>query len=80
MRVARFVTSEHNRVPRYVRGVEGTIESPAGAEPLEEGIDRGADQPVYSVAFAARDLWGDEADAGLDVVVDLFEQYLEAVP
>ncbi|HJR25878.1 MAG TPA: nitrile hydratase subunit beta, partial [Acidimicrobiales bacterium] len=64
VRVVRFVTSEHNRVPRYVRGVVGTIESPAGEQPLAEGIEHGPPQPVYSVAFTAGDLWGDEAEAG----------------
>ena len=77
VRVTRFVTSEHNRVPRYLRGVEGVVESAAGAEPLEEGIDRGDPQPVYSVAFAADDLWGDEAEANTEVIIDLFEKYLE---
>ena len=80
VRVVRFVTSEHNRVPRYVRGVVGVVESVSGEEPLEEGIEHGPPQPVYSVAFAARDLWGDEAEPGTDVVVDLFEKYLEPAP
>jgi nitrile hydratase len=77
VRVARRVTSEHNRVPRYVRGATGVVESVAGDEPLEEGIDHGPPQPVYSVSFAADDLWADGADADVDVVLDLFETYLE---
>jgi nitrile hydratase beta subunit len=77
VRVARLVTSEHNRVPRYVRGVEGVVESISGEEPLEEGLDHGPPQPVYSVAFDAGELWGDGADPDVEVVIDLFEQYLE---
>jgi nitrile hydratase len=77
VRVARLVTSEHNRVPRYVRGVAGVVESVSGEEPLEEGLDHGAPQPVYAVSFAAADLWADGAEADVEVVIDLFEQYLE---
>jgi nitrile hydratase beta subunit len=77
VRVARVVTTEHNRVPRYLRGAVGSVESVAGDEPLEEGIDYGPAQPVYSVAFASEELWADQGEAGMDVVVDLYEQYLE---
>ncbi len=79
VRVTRFVTSEHNRVPRYVRDRVGTIESVSGEEPLEEGIDFGAPQPVYTVAFAAAELWGAGAERDGEVLIDLFEQYLQEV-
>jgi nitrile hydratase len=77
VRVTRLVTSEHNRVPRYVRGAQGVVESVSGEEPLEEGIDHGDPQPVYSVAFDAGALWADGAEPDVEVVIDLFEQYLE---
>jgi nitrile hydratase beta subunit len=77
VRVARLVTSEHNRVARYLRGAPGVVESVSGEEPLEEGIDFGPPQPVYSVAFEATDLWADGAEPDVEVVVDLYEQYLE---
>jgi nitrile hydratase len=77
VRVARFVTSEHNRVPRYVRGVTGVVESVSGEEPLMEGIDAGDPQPLYTVAFASQDLWGAEAEPTGELLIDLFEQYLE---
>ena len=77
VRVTRSVTVEHNRVPRYVRGVEGVVESVSGNEPLEEGIDYGEPQPVYAVCFAASDLWCDRAEPGTELVIDLFEKYLE---
>ena len=77
VRVARLVTSEHNRVPRYVRGAEGVVESVSGEEPLEEGIDSGPPQPVYSVAFSADDLFADAVEPEVEIVIDLYEQYLE---
>ncbi len=33
---------------------------------------------LYTVRFGARELWGDEAAAGDEVYLDLFEPYLEA--
>ena len=71
----------HTRLPRYARGKIGTIEGAWGtfiyadANAAEYRTD-----PVhlYSVAFDARDLWGDEAARGDSVVLDLFEPYLMA--
>jgi nitrile hydratase len=77
VRVARRVTHEHNRVPRYVRGAAGVVESVSGHEPLEEGIEFGPPEPVYSVAFDASDLWADGVEPDVEIVIDLFEKYLE---
>jgi nitrile hydratase len=35
---------------------------------------------VYSVRFAAQELWGPEASARDSVYVDLWDDYLEAAP
>lgn len=77
VRVTRSVTSGHNRVPRYIRGVEGVVESVSGNEPLEEGVDYGDPQPVYAVCFTSTELWGDRAEPATDLVLDVFEKYLE---
>jgi nitrile hydratase len=39
----------------------------------------GGEQPqwLYTVAFEARDLWGDDADPTLRVSVDAWDSYLE---
>jgi nitrile hydratase len=34
-------------------------------------------QPVYTVRFAARELWGEDGDTRDDVTLDLWEEYLE---
>jgi nitrile hydratase len=34
-------------------------------------------QHLYNVRFAAADLWGDAAEPGTAVHIDLFEPYLE---
>ncbi|MFI6641616.1 SH3-like domain-containing protein [Streptomyces sp. NPDC050504] len=74
----------HTRLPRYARGKRGTVVEPEGRALLADVNARGqGDAPleqVYAVRFAARDLWGEGAhEADHDVVLDLFESYLEAV-
>ncbi len=67
----------HTRVPRYVRGAVGTIVEFQGQYPLADERASGRldapPQPVYTVRFAARDLWG---SGDHTVTVDLWEAYL----
>jgi len=70
----------HTRLPRYARGRLGVIDSDGGIQSLPDtavygrGVNR---QHVYSVRFAARELWGDQASARDSVYIDLWENYLE---
>jgi nitrile hydratase beta subunit len=71
----------HTRLPRYVRGRTGTIQSGRGlfVFPDTNAHHAGeARQHVYSVAFAARELFGRAAHARDRVVIDLWEDYLES--
>jgi nitrile hydratase len=52
----------HTRLPRYVRGTHGQPDRP---------------QHVYSVRFAARELWGDQASPRDVLNIDLFEEYMD---
>jgi hypothetical protein len=74
----RLVTGDHTRLPRYARGARGTIIAHHGAHSLPDkgvhGIEGG--EHLYTVTFAARDLWGDDADPRDDVTLDLWESYL----
>lgn len=71
----------HTRLPRYVRGKQGIIHRVHGAYDLPDTKAHGGGgtpQPVYSVRFAARDLWGEAG--GRDYVhIDLWESYLDPV-
>jgi nitrile hydratase subunit beta len=70
----------HTRLPRYARGKLGTIERVHGAFvfPDTNAHALGENpQHVYSVRFAARELWGQQAPARDSVYVDLWEDYLE---
>jgi nitrile hydratase subunit beta len=70
----------HTRLPGYVRGHTGVVESiqPAAVLPDTNAHFLGENpQHVYSVRFDSRELWG--ADAGpFAVTAELYESYLEA--
>ena len=70
----------HTRLPRYVRGRLGVIVAQRGVHvfPDSHAHGRGEDpRPLYTVRFAARELWGPEANSGDSVCLDLWEPYLE---
>jgi nitrile hydratase beta subunit len=70
----------HTRLPRYARGKAGTIERDHGLHDFQDAVAQGLGkkpQPLYSVRFLARELWGDEANSRDSVYVDMWEDYLE---
>jgi nitrile hydratase len=70
----------HTRLPRYVRGRQGTIDRDHGVFIFPDTHAVNGDtspQHVYSVRFSARELWGPEAGARESVYVDLWDDYLD---
>jgi nitrile hydratase subunit beta len=70
----------HTRLPRYTRGKTGTIGRDQGVDAFPDDVAQGLGeklQHVYCVRFAARELWGDQANDRDSVYVDLWEDYLE---
>jgi len=69
----------HTREPRYVRGHIGVIHEYHGAHTLPDRSAEGSKegQHLYSVRFEASALWGEHANTGSAVYVDLWEAYLE---
>lgn len=70
----------HTRLPRYARGKRGIIKRLHGAQifPDSNALGLGENpQPLYSVCFDARELWGDSAEPRQSVSLDLWESYLE---
>jgi nitrile hydratase len=70
----------HTRLPWYARGKGGTIDRDQGVFVFPDTNARFlGEQPqhVYSVRFAARELWGDQASPRDAVYIDLWEDYLE---
>jgi nitrile hydratase beta subunit len=70
----------HTRLPRYARGKIGTIDRDHGVFvfPDTNALFLGEKpQHVYSVRFAARELWGQQAAPQDSVYIDLWDDYLE---
>jgi nitrile hydratase len=78
---ARIINPQtHTRLPRYVRGRTGTIARVHGAHILPDAHAHGLGEDpqwLYSVCFASTQLWGDDGREGDEILVDLWETYLE---
>lgn len=72
----------HTRLPRYARGKTGSITRDHGVYIFPDtnahfqGEKR---QHVYSVRFAARELWGEEVSPLDAIYIDMWDDYLEPV-
>ncbi|MPZ73887.1 MAG: nitrile hydratase subunit beta [Nitriliruptorales bacterium] len=71
----------HTRLPRYARDKEGVVDALYPAFPLPDRADDGDYRPeyLYCVRFAAEELWGDSAEPGCEVQLDMWESYLRPV-
>jgi nitrile hydratase len=70
----------HTRLPRYARGKTGVIVRDHGVYlfPDSNAHFQGEKrQHVYSVRFAARELWGENASPRDSVYLDMWDDYLE---
>jgi nitrile hydratase len=70
----------HTRLARYIRGRRGVIQTVHDAYVLPDTNAHGQGenpQYCYSVAFDARELWGDTAEPNEKVYFDAWESYLE---
>ena len=79
VRARRINPETHTRLPRYVRGCEGVITRVQGSHVYPDDSCHGDENPqwLYAVRFAGTEIWGKNAEAGLEVVIDAFEPYLE---
>jgi len=80
VRARNMHPASHTRLPRYARGRTGVIERDRGVQafPDTNVLSRGENpQHVYSVRFAARELWGERASPRDAVFIDMWEAYLE---
>ena len=80
VRTRNHQPSGHTRLPAYARTRRGRVARvhPAFVYPDTNAHEDGEHpQHVYAIAFSAEELYGDEAEPGVLVHVDLFEDYLE---
>jgi nitrile hydratase len=79
VRVRRMRPVGHTRCPRYVRGATGVVERVQGVDVFPDiGPYDGPPEPVYSVVFASKDLFGPSDEGAWTIRLDLYESYLEA--
>jgi nitrile hydratase subunit beta len=72
----------HTRLARYVRGKVGVVALHHGAHVFPDTVahDRGDNaQPLYTVRFEAKELWGENVERRDCVYIDLWEDYLKPV-
>jgi hypothetical protein len=77
--VRRINPVGHTRLPRFVRGCEGTVQEQRGSFVFPDTRAHGlGDKPqhIYSVKFTARELWGDQADGKDAIYLDLWDDYI----
>ena len=70
----------HTRLPRYLRGKHGTIESDHGVFGYPDTMAHGdgeTPQHVYCVRFSAREVWGERAPSRDSFYVDMWDDYLD---
>ncbi|MFP4126979.1 MAG: SH3-like domain-containing protein [Alphaproteobacteria bacterium] len=81
VRVRRAFPPGHVRTPFYTRGKTGEVIELAGhyrdPEELAYGRTGEPERPLYRVRFTQAELWGAAQAHGDELVVDLFEHWLE---
>jgi nitrile hydratase subunit beta len=82
VRARHIEITGHTRLARYVRGKVGVITALHGCHVFPDTIahDQGEHaQPLYTVRFEAKELWGDNVSRRDCVYIDLWEAYLDPV-
>lgn len=80
VRARNIHPAHHTRLPRYARGKQGVIVRHHGIFifPDTNAHSEGENpQHVYSVRFAATELWGSNASSRDSIHLDLWDEYLE---
>lgn len=85
VRVRNEDAAGHTRTPGYARGHVGAVEAYRGVHVFAdanarrpEGGGQRRGEPLYTVRFTARELWGGKANARDSVSIDLWQPYLES--
>ncbi len=76
----QLVEGGHTRLPSYASGAQGRILRVHGTHVLPDSSAHrlgDAAEPLYAVAFAASELWANPEHPKDEVVLDLWQSYLE---
>src|SRR5262249_32285982 len=82
VRIGTIDRQGHNRLPGYLRGQRGTIPAERGDVDFPDALAARTarwPQPVYTVEFLAREVWGNP-EAGDDrISAEIFQAYIEGL-
>lgn len=76
----RLVEGGHTRLPAYAAGAQGRILRRHGAHVLPDSNAHGlgeAPEPLYAVAFPASEIWANPEHPKDEVILDLWQSYLD---
>ena len=76
----RLVDGGHTRLPAYAQGAKGRILRQHGTHVFPDSSAHGlgeAPEPLYAVVFSASELWSNPEHPGDEVILDLWQSYLE---
>jgi nitrile hydratase beta subunit len=78
VRTRNVHTTEHTRLPRYLRAKQGVIDRLHGGFDLPERAAVGIHEPehVYEVRFTGGEVWGESAEPNTTYYAQLWESYL----
>ena len=82
VQIRKLQSDHHTRLPAYVLGKKGVVEKIRGVHVFADANAQGlGEQPqwLYAVAFDGVELWGNAGSPGVQVCIDAFEPYLEAL-
>ena len=84
VRVATRYPTGHYRLPTYLRGKVGTVQSviePVAVDNEEEGFGRnaGSRRHYYRVAFPMTDLWPEYGQPTDSLYIEIFESWLKEI-
>ena len=82
VQIRKLQADHHTRLPAYVLGKKGVVEKIRGVHVFADANAQGlGEQPqwLYAVAFDGVELWGNAGSRGVQVCIDAFEPYLEAL-
>ena len=80
VRARNINPTTHTRLPRYARGKSGVVTRDHGIFVFPDtnaSFQGEKPQHLYSVRFAARELWGGQARLKDSVYIDMWDDYLE---
>jgi nitrile hydratase len=75
----RDIGTMHTRLPGYIRGRPGVIDSVIRPQPFpdDKAIGTIRREPTYVVRFRMADLWPEARDSGDSLRIDMWDSYLE---